>query len=630
MQTYAQVSDITIRDTRTRLDLIFVRVWTTPDDPYGEEVNLPLFGSTVLYDVAQLLSGRKDAPAGGVGQLCGPRSWVAYALGFSVNPGTLTIVNQDMRIAAHELGHNFGAFHTHDLGIDECNVPGTPPRRGTLMSYCSQTHSGGSFVTDLRYHTLCQADMLGCLDRSENYVFDCNRNRVDDALDIAEGTSEDLNANEVPDECEDCNDNARLDSDDIAFGISDDINENGVPDECEPDCNANGVPDELDIFTGFSEDLYGDGIPDACERDCNANGVSDYTEIQADADLDIDRDAELDSCQDCDADGESDLIELKGANNVWAISSWDERIKEYHALTGVLMRQSEPGYLNGPRDLLVTPDARILVGSGNDDRIVEFDRTGAFVRDLVSAGAGGLDDPGAMLLTPDGALLVASTGSNSVLRFDPESGRFEGELVRSGEGGLVGPYGLAFEPGGNLLVTSSDGQVLEYEGLTGIFVRVFVDRLNNGGLSSPRGIIVAPDGRVVVASELTDELLAFDAQTGAFEGVYQNGDYLGKLAGPWGLRVGPDENLYVSASLSGETMDEGWLHLTDPRIFLYEGDTGNLLFPYVQAFDSQLLGPTGFDFLPSAGDCNRNLVPDLCDIASGIDVDTTICWPGSP
>jgi thiosulfate dehydrogenase len=51
---------------------------------------------------------------------------------------------------------------------------------------------------------------------------DCNGNGVDDATDIAGGTSQDCNANGIPDEC------------DIASGTSQDNNGNGVPDECDP------------------------------------------------------------------------------------------------------------------------------------------------------------------------------------------------------------------------------------------------------------------------------------------------------------------------------------------------------------------------------------------------------------
>ena len=94
---------------------------------------------------------------------------------------------------------------------------------------------------------------------------DCNNNGVDDATDIANGTSQDCNANGVPDECElagnDCNANLVPDECDV------DCNSNGTPDDCESitDCNSNGVPDECDIAGGGSLDADVDGVPDECQ-----------------------------------------------------------------------------------------------------------------------------------------------------------------------------------------------------------------------------------------------------------------------------------------------------------------------------------------------------------------------------
>jgi C1A family cysteine protease len=64
----------------------------------------------------------------------------------------------------------------------------------------------------------------------------------------------------------DCNGNGVLDVCDISSGTSDDLNHNGVPDDCE-DCNHNGVPDDLDIANGTSADCNGDGRPDECEME---------------------------------------------------------------------------------------------------------------------------------------------------------------------------------------------------------------------------------------------------------------------------------------------------------------------------------------------------------------------------
>jgi hypothetical protein len=130
---------------------------------------------------------------------------------------------------------------------------------------------------------------------------DCNGNGVDDATDIANGTSQDIDWDGVLDECEpdcngngqpddydianevpDCNHNGRPDGCDLLDGTSPDTNGNGVPDECDPDCNGNGIPDDLDILNGTSQDADGDGLPDECTPltgDLNCDGTVDFGDI---------------------------------------------------------------------------------------------------------------------------------------------------------------------------------------------------------------------------------------------------------------------------------------------------------------------------------------------------------------
>jgi len=61
----------------------------------------------------------------------------------------------------------------------------------------------------------------------------------------------------------DCNNNGIDDALDIASGTSADCDHNGVPDECQPDCDNDGIPDVCE--TG---DCDGDGIPDDCDDPC--------------------------------------------------------------------------------------------------------------------------------------------------------------------------------------------------------------------------------------------------------------------------------------------------------------------------------------------------------------------------
>ena len=46
-------------------------------------------------------------------------------------------------------------------------------------------------------------------------------------------------------------------------------------------------------------------------------------------------------------------------------------VNEFHAVSGVRVKTSQLGLVDGAHDLVITPTGRILVSSANDDRIVE-------------------------------------------------------------------------------------------------------------------------------------------------------------------------------------------------------------------------------------------------------------------
>jgi len=106
-------------------------------------------------------------------------------------------------------------------------------------------------------------------------------------------------------EITDCNENQRDDLQDILLGSSQDINGNFTPDECEIDCNHNGIPDDYDVVTGFSEDCDGSGFPDECEADCNDNGIHDDCDVDP---LDPDGDGIV--SPDCNVNGVPDSCDV--------------------------------------------------------------------------------------------------------------------------------------------------------------------------------------------------------------------------------------------------------------------------------------------------------------------------------
>ena len=67
----------------------------------------------------------------------------------------------------------------------------------------------------------------------------------------------------------DCNSNGIDDAQDLADGTSEDCNSNGVPDECEVDSDGDGVIDGCDVCAGENDNLDtdGDGTPDCLDED---------------------------------------------------------------------------------------------------------------------------------------------------------------------------------------------------------------------------------------------------------------------------------------------------------------------------------------------------------------------------
>jgi hypothetical protein len=194
-QLIAAVSAQYLTDVQTTLSIAYLGVYTTAADPWTSQDSggtpsalLTEFTShwsggnwPVQANLAHFLSG---ASLGGgvsyVNVLCNQ----TYGFGVSGNingtinwgswsnaPGSFT---WDFVVVAHEIGHNFGANHTHAYcpPLDQCysNCTGTTLcSQGTIMSYCHVC--GGMDNIDLNFHPvnaniMRQAVNTSCLGQS--------------------------------------------------------------------------------------------------------------------------------------------------------------------------------------------------------------------------------------------------------------------------------------------------------------------------------------------------------------------------------------------------------------------------------------------------------------------------------
>ena len=176
------------------------------------------------------------------------------------------------------------------------------------------------------------------------------------------------------------------------------------------------------------------------------------------------------------------------------------------------------------------------------------------------------------------ALLVSSGGDNSIKQYDETTGAYIRDFVTSGSGGLLDPQGLTLGPNGNLFVASGSS-VKEYNGTTGAYIKDFASE----GLLDAEGLSFAPDGSLFVVSDFipgTEEEVAGPDVVSWRNGLLQYDGTTGELIGNIpisssgrnliirGARVvdvvvgGPDNNLYVS--VANTRRNSGGIRIYDP------------------------------------------------------------------
>lgn len=588
---YGQVSDLFLRDLKVRIELSYVRFFTSvfdePDfmhqvDPLTDFVQYWQPIDSVERDLVQYLSGRFNMPYGGVAFIppsCQSWETQGYSIasqlrGYFPSPALSSVGHWDLIVTAHELGHNFGARHTHELQppIDSCYpLPGICSR-GTLMSYC-HVQPGQTANIDLYFHRVQQSGMQNFL-----HSFSC----LEDA---------------------------------------------GLPESPAADCNGNQISDEDEALIGAVEDTNGNNIPDECESDCNQNGIPDHREIQADMTLDADRNLKLDSCQDCDGNGIWDWRDLGFPGGVYAIVS-DSQTQGVRLFAPMLRRGVPAGdfglsQLSNPKRMVRNSEGHFFVTSSFSTvkRVVEFDEEGNYVRDFVRSGPsnGGLLSPGSLIFRPNGNLLVADSIADRVLEYDRVSGDFLRVFIAAGAGGLDAPSGICYGPNGHLLIGSRVagqtfvGQVLQFDGESGEFLNVFV-QAGAGGLGLPTALQFHPDGYLLVADSVASggaKIRRYHGEDGSYLGNF--GNFSTPLDEVRSFAFGSGNSFYCSARLQfPDNLGQQqyiFKSVAQPGSFMEIFDRSS------QAYD--LIALPGLD----APDCNRNFIPDDCDIQTGVSLD---------
>jgi len=168
-------NSIYARDFASGLKSVYLKIYTSPDGypccsssqalDYMRRTWSP---STPSRSLAALVSAKNLG--GGIAYfrtLCNTN--YAYAINGNMVGYFPTPVqnyngqNWDIYVFAHEVGHVFGASHTHELNppADYCgSTPGCGATRGTIMSYC-HICSGGIANIEMAFHSRTKSEVTG-------------------------------------------------------------------------------------------------------------------------------------------------------------------------------------------------------------------------------------------------------------------------------------------------------------------------------------------------------------------------------------------------------------------------------------------------------------------------------------
>jgi|GEM_PF-511459 len=147
-------SSVYQRDIGIELQVPFLRVWTTNENPYPGPKDGDLLDQlrdnweknmqSVQHTSTVLMTSYRGGLAW-VGAMCGNYGYAMTGPGGNFNFPANSYV-WDIDVTSHELGHNFGSPHTHSCfwapAVDSCYdaeggcFPATNPHPGTIMSYC--------------------------------------------------------------------------------------------------------------------------------------------------------------------------------------------------------------------------------------------------------------------------------------------------------------------------------------------------------------------------------------------------------------------------------------------------------------------------------------------------------------
>lgn len=249
------------------------------------------------------------------------------------------------------------------------------------------------------------------------------------------------------------------------------------------------------------------------------------------------------------------------------------------------------GQLEHPYGLATDGSGNTWVTDTVNNRVVEFDKEGKYVRQITTANGVAFKELRGITVAPDGNVWVAEKGNNRVMKFSA-TGQFVSQFTSTG----LQPFDVAVTSGGIVWVTDPiDEKIFRLKEDGTVPQTITSTGMNLSGTVKPYGIDLDQAGNAWVAVQGVNKVLELGPTGLAKFSFGTTGSSNGQLNAPFETAVAPSGNVFVSDSANN-------------RIQEFKPD-GSFLrtFGSLGSATNQLNGPKGIEVLTG----NKLVVADF-------------------
>lgn len=255
---------------------------------------------------------------------------------------------------------------------------------------------------------------------------------------------------------------------------------------------------------------------------------------------------------------------VDGNGNLWITDSTNNRVVEYDK-TGAFIRQigtatgaagSAAGQFNVPKGIAVAPNGTVWVADYGNKRLEAFTPQGAFIRQITSFEGTPFEAPYAVAVAKDGSVWVSDITARKIRHFS-EAGSYLGTAAGAPTGTI---QSLAIDSYGNIWANDYENNKIYELTSTGASKFSFggTEGTASGQFKNPVGLAIASSGNVFVADDKNNRIQEFKPDGSFIRTFGAEGSANNQLKEPRLLAVGPGNTLYVADA--GNKRIARWTH----------------------------------------------------------------------